>query len=121
MMGFVGSTCFVHPDFNNINQNNNIMEDFLKEWENIELYKIFEIEVKDLRTNKKDIIIFNISIDGTNFRAERIGLNQQEEESKKISFSSIEIDTDFSIDENLQALFDECQTAILISDFFKLI
>jgi hypothetical protein len=97
-------------------------ERFFIEWENVTLIKIFETKVIDNRTKENDYIIFSIAIDEEkeNFTAQHVGLTKEEEQSNKISFKSIDIDFDFSIDEHLQELHEECQNAILQSDIFTL-
>ena len=97
------------------------LKEFKTEFDNITLFKIFEIEVIDIKSNEPDYIIFNISIDGTNLKAQHVGLTEKEENSKFISFKSIEIDTDFSMDENLQELSEECTSAIIDSTLYKLV
>jgi hypothetical protein len=47
-------------------------------------------------------------------------LTEEEEKSEKIAFDSVEIDMDFSLDENLQSLYDEIINSIIDSEFFKL-
>jgi hypothetical protein len=50
--------------------------------------------------------------------AQHESLSTEQEQSDKIAFVSIDIDPDFSIDENLQELYSECNTAIIDSEFF---
>lgn len=90
------------------------------EWNECNLIKVFEIPVIDKRTNEREYIVFDISIVKTKFVAQHEGLTERECKSKKIAFKSITIDPDFSLDENLQKLYDECINAILQSDFFEL-
>ena len=94
--------------------------EFLKQWNNITLIKCFEIPVNDKRTNESDYIIFDITTDGKTFRAEHVALTKEQEQSNKIAFVSIDIDLDFSLDENLQELYSACIDAILGSEFYKL-
>jgi hypothetical protein len=81
---------------------------------------MFEIEVTDKRTQDDEYIIFNISIQDNKFRAEHIALNQQQEDSDKIAFCSVNIDSFLTLNENLQELYDECIEAINSSSFYEL-
>jgi hypothetical protein len=96
------------------------LKEFRKEWEEITLMKLFEIPVKNKRTNEADYIIFDISIIGWSFVAQHEALTTKQENNKKIAFVSVSIDKDFSIDEHLQALYSECINAIIDSEFFEL-
>lgn len=91
-----------------------------EQFEQLHLIKGFEIEVLNKQTNETDYILFNIEINENNFKATHEALTKAEQESKKIAFKSIEIDEDFSLDENLRALHEECINAIITSDFFEL-
>lgn len=93
---------------------------FENEWDNVTLLKMFEIPVIDKRTNEQDYIIFDIFINGRSFVAQHIGLTAKQEKSKFIASTKITIDTDFSLDANLQELYSACIDAILYSDFFEL-
>ena len=90
------------------------------EFDSLKLEKIFEIQVIRKSTGEIDYIIFEVEIVGDEFRAYHESLNVAETESDKIAFCSVEIDPDFSLDENLTELFSECQQAIIDSEFFEL-
>jgi phosphate uptake regulator len=98
------------------------IDKFTKEFNEITKIKIFEIPVTNLQNNESDFIIFDIDINSENstFEAQRIGFNIEEENSIKIAFTSSDIDTDFSIDENLQDLYSNCIEDICNSEFFEL-
>ena len=96
------------------------IEKIKQDFENITKFKIFEIEVIDKRTNEQDYIIFDISIDKDNFVAQHVPLCEEEEKSNKIAFKAIELDENFSLDENLQDLHEECTQSIIDSDFYEL-
>ena len=81
---------------------------------------LFEMEVINSETKEKDYIIFDIEIRGSFFVAEHEALTRKEEKSKKIAFKRIKIDTDFSLDQNLQELYSECIQGIIDSDFYTL-
>ena len=90
------------------------------EFDSLTLDRIFELPVVNKTTGEIDYIIFNIEIVGNEFRAYHEPLTTEQEESEKIAFCSIEIDPDFSLSENLEALMEECQQSIIDSDFFEL-
>ncbi len=94
-------------------------KELLKAWEACDLIKCFELQVEDERTQETDYIIFDISIEGDTLKAQHIALNQEEEDSEKIAFKSIDIDYSYSLDANLQALLEECENAIMESDFYN--
>ena len=98
------------------------IEEFTSGFEKLseKLFPLFEIEVVDKRTQETDHIIFDISIRDGKFVATHPSLTTEQVESDKISFVSHDIDTDFSIDENLQELYSECISTIIDSDFFEL-
>ena len=96
------------------------MKNIKNQFSKLNQIPVFEFEVIHSITKKTDHIVFNISIRGNNFRAEHFALNPQEEKSNKIAFKSIEIDEDFSLDENLQELYEECQNAILKSPWYNI-
>jgi hypothetical protein len=99
--------------------NNNVK--FLKtEFNNIELLKMFEIEVINKKTNEIDFITFDLLINKNTLIAQHEGLNTKENKSKKIAFKKIVLDPFYSLDYHLQELFDICEDAILKSEFFTL-
>jgi hypothetical protein len=91
-----------------------------EQFESLNTLPLFEIETIDKRTKEIEYIIFNISIQDNKFRAEHIALNQEQEDSDKISFCSVNIDSFLTLDENLQELYDECINSILNSSFYEL-
>ena len=90
------------------------------EFDSLKLDRIFEIQVIRKSTGEIDYIIFEIEIVGDEFRAYHEPLTTEQNNSEKIAFCSVEIDPDFSLDENLAELFIECQQAIIDSEFFEL-
>ena len=80
---------------------------------------VFEIEV--IRDGEQDWILFDISIWENTLRAEHVALTEFEEKSDKIAFKSVDIDPDFSLDWHLQQLLEECQAAIMDSDFVEMV
>ena len=96
------------------------LQEFKQEWNNIEKMKLFEIEVTDKRNGEVDYIIFDISIQGRRFVAQHVGMSAKQDRSKKIAFVDWKIDTDFSLDENLQTLHELCLNAIIDSEYFRL-
>lgn len=80
----------------------------------------FEIAVLTKVTAKQEYIIFNVCIQKNSFVATFEPLTIKQEKSKKISFVKQRIDSFFSLDENLQSLYELCINQILVSDFFML-
>lgn len=91
-----------------------------EQFESLTTLPLFEIEVIDKKTKEQEYIIFNISIQNNKFRAEHIALNQEQEDSEKIAFCSVNIDSFLTLDENLQELYFECMEVIIQSDFYEL-
>ncbi len=96
------------------------MKPIAQQFEDLKKIKIFEVSVTDKRTNEKDWIVFSIEIDGNNFKATHIGLTEEQEKSDKVAFTVSEIDEYFTLDENLQVLYDNCIQSIIDSDFYEL-
>jgi hypothetical protein len=96
------------------------MKTLQQQFNEITLIKIFEIEVINKRTNETDYIIFNIGIDENSLIAQHESLNKAQSESNKIAFVSIDLDEWLTIDEHLEALYDECTSAIIHSEYFEL-
>jgi len=92
--------------------------EFENAWNAITLMHLFEIEVYDKRTCETAYVIFDITIDGQSFKAQHESLNTKQEKSKKIAFVKVPIDTDFSIDRNLEELLSACESALFESEFF---
>jgi hypothetical protein len=96
------------------------VEKLIKEWENCQLTKVFELEVIDRRTGRKDCVTFDISIKDGCFVSQHEPLNNKQAASKFIASVQTVIDSDFSLDENLQAHYDDCQQAVIDSEFYSL-
>lgn len=94
------------------------MKNIIKEWEACQLIKIFEIKVVDRRDGTKNYIIFDIEIAGNQFVAQHESLNSEQAASSLIASVKRDIDPDFSLDENLQELYDDCIDAIDRSEYF---
>lgn len=97
------------------------LENFKNDFDNITLMKVFEIEVLNKETQDLDYILFDICIKDNCLVALHESLTIEQTKSDKISFVSVEIDLDFSIDKNLENLYDACTTAIIDSDFYEYI
>lgn len=96
------------------------MKNIIKEWEACQLTKIFEIKVLDRRDGTKTYIIFDIEIVGNQFVAQHEALTLAQDQSNLIASVKRDIDPDFSLDKNLQELYEDCTFAILDSEFFEL-
>jgi hypothetical protein len=91
-----------------------------EQFESLTTLPMFEIESIDKRRKEIEYIIFNISIQNNKFIAQHIALNQEQEDSDKIAFCSVNIDSFFSLDENLEELYNECIQSIIESTFYEL-
>tara|TARA_R110002051_G_scaffold318265_1_gene400448 strand:+ start:94 stop:390 length:297 start_codon:yes stop_codon:yes gene_type:complete len=96
------------------------MKTLEQQFNEITKFKIFEIEVIDNRTNETEYITFDISIGKDILTAQHVALTKLEEESNNIAFKESYCDNSFSLDENLQDLYDKCLSAIWNSDFYTL-
>jgi hypothetical protein len=96
------------------------MKNLKEQFNSIEKMKYFEVSVIDNRTNESEYILFDISLQKNTLIAQHESLTNKQSKSKKIAFVKLALDNCFSIDENLQNLFDDCQSAILESDYFTL-
>ena len=96
------------------------MKNIIKEWENCNRIKVFEFEVFNRVTREKEWVMFDIELDAEScqFKASHEALNQAEKDSEYIAYVSTDIDPDFSLDENLQELYDACTDAIERSEFY---
>lgn len=97
------------------------LKDLKKQWQEVTLLKMFEIEVIRKDTGETDHVIFEISLQKNTLVAQHEALTEKQERSKKIAFKKVVLDPYFSLDENLQELFEECQTALIDSEFFELV
>ena len=95
-----------------------IKEEFRKMLESGKI-PVFEIEVT--KNGKQDYILFHISIWKNTLRAEHEALTEAEKKSNKIAFKSVDIDPDFNLQWHLEGLMEECQTALMESEFVELV
>ena len=96
------------------------MKTIKEQWDEVEKIKVFEFPVINKITGNDDWIIFDIDCTLKTFIATHIPLTQKETKSKLIAYCESSIDEDFSLDENLYELYDECTNAIIASDYFEL-
>jgi len=99
------------------------MENLIEEFKLIEKMKLFEIEVFNKSEEENEFITFDISIDEENntLVAQHVAMSEEEENSDKIAFKSVDLDDCFSIDEHLQELHSTCIEGIMNSEFYDLI
>ena len=69
----------------------------------------FEIELQ------KGFMLYCIEATGEKLWAKREPITQAEEESSYIPYVEIDIDENFSVDENLEALYEECTNDLEIN------
>ena len=91
----------------------------LEEVRNSGLSALFEIEVIN-KDGEQDYILCDIKADDDNIYCERIAVTKEEEESKFIATSKIEIDDVYSLDEHLTELYSEVISDIIDGDMFAL-
>ena len=96
------------------------MQTIKNQWAQVESLKLFEIEVANKETKEQGWIIFDVDIQGEYFFEQHEALNTEQEKSTKIAFCKVKIDSDFSLDMNLQELYNECIEAINESEFYQL-
>ena len=92
----------------------------IEDFNNLDLLKMFEIEVINKDTNEIDFIIFDIEIRKNTLIASHVPLTVKQEKSKKIAFVSHVLDNSRSLDNNLECLFENCIYNILESEFYEL-
>ena len=107
-----------------LNENNetvkNNIEKLKSELENSNLLPMFEIEVMD-KHKEIEFVTCDIKIENNMLVCQRDAVNTKEEDSKFIAKSEVEIDEDFTLDENLQELYDEVINDIIEGDLFDLV
>ncbi len=96
------------------------MKTIKEQFNSMKLIPIFEIEVISKRTGEIEYLIFDLSIKGNSFVAIHESLNTEQLENVKIAFVTSEIDEDFSLTENLEAIYNECLNAIVNSEFYDI-
>jgi hypothetical protein len=96
------------------------MINLLKEWLDCDRIKVFEVAVTDRRDGSRDYLTFDIDIVDNQFVAQHEPLNKEQRDSEFVAAVKIAVDPDFSLDENLQELYDLCIDAINSSEFFTL-
>lgn len=96
-------------------------EQLVREFNDLDLIKVFEIEVINKLTSESDYILFDISADNEGLKAQHVGLTEAEEKSNKIAFKSFDWDEDFDLDYTLQTLHEICLNAIIDSDNYRLV
>jgi hypothetical protein len=91
-----------------------------KQFDSISDLKMFEIPVFDRRTKELSYLLFYIHCTQRSLVAHHDATTAKEEQSKKIAHCKIIIDRNFSIDSNLQELYEACTNKIHESEFFYL-
>ena len=97
------------------------MQEILKEWQDCEKIKIFEVRVIDKCDGSEDWVVFDVGIIDRVFVAQHEPLNQGQRDSKFIASVKTTIDPDFSLDENLQELYSACVEALAESEFYSMV
>lgn len=96
------------------------METIQEQFNNLNLLRLFEIEVIDKRTNEKEYIIFDIEIHDKSFYVHHVALNEEQERSLYIAHFYRLIEEDETLDYHLQELYENCISLIIDSEFYEL-
>jgi len=96
------------------------MQNLKNQFNQIQNLRIFEVEVINKNTNENDFIIFDIQLIKNSLIAQHESLTIKQSKSKKIAFVKLALNNSFSLDENLQNLYEDCINSILESDYFTL-
>ena len=91
-----------------------------KELNKLQIIQVFEFEVTDLRTKKDDWLMIYFTLDDDKFNMQRVPFNQKEEDSPNIAITSIDIDSDWSLDNAIEAGYFALLEEINKSDWYKL-
>jgi hypothetical protein len=101
------------------------MKTIIEQFQEIDRFPLFEIQVIDRRTNEIEYLIFNINIITNNeeeptFIMSYPATTQEEEESKYIPTSILNIDNEVSLNSHLEQLYEDCISIIIHSDWYEL-
>lgn len=96
------------------------MKSIIEQFNKINKIKVFEFEVIDKRTNEIECLIFDIEINEklNQFEVSHPALNKQQEESKYVSYFTMEIDNEQSLDNRLAGLYSESMEKIINSEYY---
>ncbi len=84
------------------------IDEFINKWNNIERMPIFEFQVK--KDNELKYLIFDIRVMKNEKGIHELTANNG-------GFASVEIDLDFSLDENLQVLYDKVLDILFFEEY----
>jgi hypothetical protein len=93
-------------------------ESIKKQFDSLSKMKVFEIPVYDRRTKELSYLLFDIHCTQRSLVAQCEATTAKEERSKKIAHCKIIIDRGFSLDANLQELYEACTEKIIASEYF---
>lgn len=74
------------------------VKNLITEFNNIQLLKMFEVEVINTKTNEIDYIIFDLETKKNTLIAYHVGLTTKEQKSKKIPFKKLSFDPCYNLD-----------------------
>ena len=97
------------------------MKTLIQQFNEIQKFRIFEVEVKNVISEENEFLTFEIYIDDKNLYCHSEPMTEEESKSNKIKIISIELDDNFDIDAHLQDLYSNCIEEIINSDFYELI
>lgn len=101
------------------------MKTIIQQFQELNLLPLFEIKVIDNRTNKIEYLIFNIDTNDINkeepyFIMTYPPTTQEEEDSKYIPHTMLNIDNNITLDSHLEQLFEDAYNIITDSDWYEL-
>lgn len=101
------------------------MKTIIQQFREIRCLPLFEIKVIDKRTNEIEYLIFNIDTNDINkeepyFIMTYPPTTQEEEESKYIPNTILNIDNEVNLDSHLEQLLEDAYSIIIDSDWYEL-
>ena len=100
------------------------MKTIKQQFHELNLLPLFEIKVIDIRTNETTYLIFNIDTNNNEeepaFIMKYPPTTQDEEESKYIPNTILNIDNEVSLDSHLEQLYEDAYNIIFNSDWYEL-
>ena len=97
------------------------MKTLIQQFYEIQKFRIFEVEVKNVISEENEFLTFEIEIDVKQLYCYSAPMTEAEEKSDKIKIISVDLDDNFDIDAHLQDLYSNCIEEIINSDFYELI
>ena len=94
------------------------LQEFKQQWDDQIFIPVMEIDAFDCRTGEDCHLLFNLRIEGDEIVATHPALNEEQETSEKVATTKVKIDLEFSLDENLQEVYNECLRQICLGSYY---